>query len=477
MVIRLSRPPSQPGAVESSRTYTDYSQKDGTYRHVEVITGSMAVAMMARGGGGKTSNFRGLLCCLLMAAWLGLTESSGIKARKRELYIAGLFPFTGTHGSVGRGVKPAVDLALRHVNNDRSILPEYELKITFNDSKCDMAVATKAFFDLTYDNATTDAILFGDACYSVTGPMAEISREWGMFQLSYGDTDPLLSDRDKYPNFFRTVPSDSDYNPARLALLRHFNWSSVGTLFQDASQGGAARYGYAHNRFDSLMEKHTINVSKVESFADDPSTAIQNLRDHDIRIIVGNFAENMARKVFCSARQRGMYGPRHQWIILGDYSPDWWKITDSTVPCTPEMLNDTLDGYLATAVMPLSTDEELTEWGKTPEEYKRLYDLERGSEYSVYHGYAYDGIWVIAHALHRLLREEEMREGSNMAASLEELLRGARVGKALNDTNIRGVTSSIQQRRQSGCHQHPSDASGEDGEGGGIQYLHGAAGL
>lgn len=136
MVIRLSRPPSQPGAVESSRTYTQYSQKDGTYRHVEVITGSMAVAMMARGGGGgKTSNFRGLLCCLLMAAWLGLTESSGIKARKRELYIAGLFPFTGTHGSVGRGVKPAVDLALRHVNNDRSILPEYELKITFNDSK------------------------------------------------------------------------------------------------------------------------------------------------------------------------------------------------------------------------------------------------------------------------------------------------------------------------------------------------------
>lgn len=77
---------------------------------------------------------------------------------------------------------------------------------------------------------------------------------------------------------------------------------------------------------------------------------------------------------------------------------------------------------------------------QTPEEYKRLYDLERGSEYSVYHGYAYDGIWVIAHALHRLLREEEMREGSNMAASLEELLRGARVGKALNDTNIRGVT-------------------------------------
>ena len=63
-------------------------------------------------------------------------------------------------------------------------------------------------------------------------------------QLSYGDTDPVLSDRDKYPNFFRIVPSDSDFNPARLALLRHFNWSIVGTLFQDASRDGSARYGY-----------------------------------------------------------------------------------------------------------------------------------------------------------------------------------------------------------------------------------------
>ena len=63
-------------------------------------------------------------------------------------------------------------------------------------------------------------------------------------QLSYGDTDPVLSDRDKYPNFFRIVPSDSDFNPARLALLRYFNWSIVGTLFQDASRDGSARYGY-----------------------------------------------------------------------------------------------------------------------------------------------------------------------------------------------------------------------------------------
>ena len=63
-----------------------------------------------------------------------------------------------------------------------------------------------------------------------------------VFQLSYADTNPILSDRETYPHFFRTVPSDSDFNPARIMMLRHFNWTRVGTLFQDASKG--SRYAY-----------------------------------------------------------------------------------------------------------------------------------------------------------------------------------------------------------------------------------------
>ncbi|KAH3888239.1 hypothetical protein DPMN_012271 [Dreissena polymorpha] len=55
--------------------------------------------------------------------------------------------------------------------------------------------------------------------------------------------DPALSDRKKYHNFYRTVPSDNDFNPARLALLKTFNWTTVGTIFQSVSKG-TARYGH-----------------------------------------------------------------------------------------------------------------------------------------------------------------------------------------------------------------------------------------
>ena len=54
---------------------------------------------------------------------------------KRHLYIVGLFPFTGALGPVGRGVRPAVELALRHVNNDSSVLPGVTLHVSYNDTE------------------------------------------------------------------------------------------------------------------------------------------------------------------------------------------------------------------------------------------------------------------------------------------------------------------------------------------------------
>ena len=69
--------------------------------------------------------------------------------------------------------------------------------------------------------------------------------------------------------------------------------------------------------------------------------------------------------MFCvQARRHGLSGVKHQWIILGTYDTDWWQVHDDTVDCTPSQLNDTLHGYLATDVLPLSTNGQLTISGK-----------------------------------------------------------------------------------------------------------------
>lgn len=53
-----------------------------------------------------------------------------------------------------------------------------------------------------------------------------------LFQLSYADTHPMFSSNN-FPNFFRVVPSENAFNAPRVALLMHFNWTRVGTIYQN----------------------------------------------------------------------------------------------------------------------------------------------------------------------------------------------------------------------------------------------------
>ena len=51
-------------------------------------------------------------------------------------------------------------------------------------------------------------------------------------QLSYGSSSPVLSDRNRFPNFFRVTGPDQNLTPAKLALMKEFNWKKVATINQ-----------------------------------------------------------------------------------------------------------------------------------------------------------------------------------------------------------------------------------------------------
>ena len=82
---------------------------------------------------------------------------------------------------------------------------------------------------------------------------------------------------------------------------------------------------------------------------------------------------------------------------------------------------------------------------QTPQEYEREYTKEReqkGVEPSKFHGFAYDGIWVIAKTLTRvmeLLRHKERHE-HNFTVDDREV--GRLVLDVMNETNFFGVTVS-----------------------------------
>lgn len=50
-----------------------------------------------------------------------------------------------------------------------------------------------------------------------------------------------------------------------------------------------------------MLEKDNFTVIDTQNIAGDVSLPIKKLREKDIRIILGNFNETWARKVFCEA--------------------------------------------------------------------------------------------------------------------------------------------------------------------------------
>lgn len=51
------------------------------------------------------------------------------------LYIGAIFPMTGESWQGGQGSKPAVDMALKDVNDRPDMLPGYKLNMVWNDSE------------------------------------------------------------------------------------------------------------------------------------------------------------------------------------------------------------------------------------------------------------------------------------------------------------------------------------------------------
>lgn len=233
--------------------------------------------------------------CLLFASRVIECQrpSSG---QRMDVYIAGFFPYGDRveNSDIGRGVMPSVKLGLDHVNEHSTILRNYRLHMWWNDTECNAAVGVKSFFDMMH-SGPHKLMLFGAACTHVTDPIAKASKHWHLTQLSYADMHPMFT-KDGFPNFFRVVPSENAFNAPRLALLKEFNWTRVGTVYQNEP-----RYSLPHNHMVAELDSMGLDVVETQSFATDVKESLEKLKEKDVRIILANFNELWARRVFCEA--------------------------------------------------------------------------------------------------------------------------------------------------------------------------------
>ncbi|TDH14811.1 hypothetical protein EPR50_G00024800 [Perca flavescens] len=181
----------------------------------------------------------------------------------------------------------AMIFAIKEINNSTELLPGIKLGYQIYDSCASVTVAVHVAFQLsngldpvfyTGDNCSQSGMVKAVVGETGSSPSISMSRIIGPFnipQVSHLATCACLSDKQQYPNFFRTVPSDQFQAEALAKLVKHFGWTWIGAVRSDSD--------YGNNGMASFLDaahREGICVEYSESFyRTHPRSRIQKVAD------------------------------------------------------------------------------------------------------------------------------------------------------------------------------------------------------
>ncbi|XP_034723366.1 extracellular calcium-sensing receptor-like [Etheostoma cragini] len=181
----------------------------------------------------------------------------------------------------------AMIFAIEEINNSTELLPGIKLGYQIYDSCASVPATVHVAFQLsnsldsvfyTGDNCSQSGMVMAVVGESASSPSISMSRIIGSFnipQVSHFATCACLSNKQQYPNFFRTIPSDQFQADALAKLVKHFGWTWIGAVRSDSD--------YGNNGMASFLDaarKYGICVEYSESFdGNHPRSRIQRVAD------------------------------------------------------------------------------------------------------------------------------------------------------------------------------------------------------
>ncbi|XP_006808560.1 extracellular calcium-sensing receptor-like [Neolamprologus brichardi] len=155
------------------------------------------------------------------------------------------------HGFYVQGFRQAQTMAfaIAEINNNSNLLPNVTVGYTLYDNCAELRIGFRGALSLA--SGQEEQIILHNTCVgnppvlAIVGETSStrsiaISSVLGLYRVpmvSYFATCSCLSDRQKYPSFFRTIPSDAFQVRAMIQILKYFGWTWAGLLITDDDYG------------------------------------------------------------------------------------------------------------------------------------------------------------------------------------------------------------------------------------------------
>ncbi|XP_018555948.1 LOW QUALITY PROTEIN: extracellular calcium-sensing receptor-like [Lates calcarifer] len=139
--------------------------------------------------------------------------------------------------------------AIDEINRNSNLLPNVTLGYSLYDNCVQLGIGFRAALSLVsgqekqvilHENCVGTPPVLGIVGDSSSTRSVAISTVLGLYRVpmvSYFATCSCLSDRQKFPSFFRTIPSDAFQVRAIIQILKHFGWTWAGLVISDGDYG------------------------------------------------------------------------------------------------------------------------------------------------------------------------------------------------------------------------------------------------
>ncbi|XP_054598207.2 extracellular calcium-sensing receptor-like [Nothobranchius furzeri] len=332
--------------------------------------------------------------------------------------------------------------AIKEINNSTELLPGITLGYRIYDSCASVPLAMQVAFQLlnsqdpvfnkdsNCSHAGKVLAVVGESGSTLSISMSRIIRSFQIPQVSPSATCACLSDKQQFPNFFRTIPSDQFQADALAKLVKHFGWTWIGAVRSDSDYGNNGM-----KSFLDVAQNEGICVEYSESFyRTDPRSKIQRVADvirRSTAKVVVAFIDSADIKILLEELALDPPPPR-QWIVSETWITDLQlmsfsfctgaigvSIQQSVIPGLREFLLDLSPSEIAAS--PVLTefwedafncslkDSELTDPMKRvcdgAEDIKNLKNPYIDTSQRVV-SMVYKAVYAIAHAIHNAVCQE-----------------------------------------------------------------------
>ena len=249
------------------------------------------------------------------------------------------------------GIQPleAMLFTIDEINRDPKLLPGIKLGVRAFDS-CDnpLPAADKALSlikgfiarksNLSCAEEPGEQWKCGDNVVGIVGPqtspvstqIANLGRLFRVPQVSYLSTTAALCNREEFPYFFRTVPSDTHQAMAIVELLKTFDWTYASIVHSDSDYGNL---GYQALKKLTGQEKGTnvcladpITIYNAHFTDKDYDEVIEKLLENKLSSLVIVFADRGPAGKLLEAAKRMKVKDKFVWV-----GSDAWASRESVV--------------------------------------------------------------------------------------------------------------------------------------------------